>query len=383
MKDAACLQHVARRIAAAYHQGKQLVVVVSAQGKTTDHLAEKAKEITAAPSGREMDVLLSSGEQMSISLLAMALQDLGCPALSFCGWQVGIHTDLKHQNARILRVDTEKIQQQLKEGNIVVVAGFQGINEAGEITTLGRGGSDTTAVALAAALKADCCQIFTDVDGVYTADPNWVPQARKWKEISYQDMLTMASMGAKVLHDRAVELAKEQQVKLEVLSTFSEDEGTCICQSSEKSVWKGLTAEMETLRYFLPAISLENAGRLMLALRQKGVRPDLCHQPKKEQLSFTVFAKEAEEVEEQLQALNLSAQRDGNWAKISLVGSGLNQSPNLKQQLNDALEREHIVYEFPWLGEQRYTVLVAKTQAQAAICCLHSLLLCHWPEHEN
>ena len=353
-----------------------MVVVLSAQGKTTDQLIEKAKEISPTPSAREMDVLLSTGEQMSVSLLSMALQQLNCPAISLCGWQVGIHTDGVHRNARILQVDTPKIRKYLEQGMIVVVAGFQGVSEEGDITTLGRGGSDTTAVALAAALKADRCQIFTDVEGVYTADPRLVPEAVKWQEISYNDMLIMATMGAKVLHDRSVELAKEQQVCLEVLSSFHDTPGTLVrYQKETQPLLRGITADSGTLRYRLDNITLENAGRLMTALYRRELRPDLTEQPADLQLVFTVPEHGRQTVEEILKELQLFAELDESWSKVTLVGCNLHSIPNLKQELNTALQNAEIPMCSSWLGERRYSVLVPREQAQQAIRRLHEVLL--------
>lgn len=226
--DAEKIRRVAGIIAEAYDRGDDVVVVLSAQGDTTDDLLEKAAEITGAPSARELDVLLTTGEQISIALMAMCLETMGYPVVSLTGWQVGVETTEKHGDARIVYVDTRRILRYLRQRTIVVVAGYQGISPAGEITTLGRGGSDTTAVALAAALQADRCQIFTDVDGVYTADPRKFPDAVKLSEITYDDMLYMARNGAQVLHDRCVELAKKYDIQLEVLSSYERKPGTVV-----------------------------------------------------------------------------------------------------------------------------------------------------------
>ena len=378
VKDTQRLNHVAKRIAEVFRQGNQVVVVVSAQGKTTDGLIEKAMELSETPSGREMDVLLSTGEQMSVSLLAMALHQLGCPAISLCGWQVGIHTNSVHQNARIQQVDTQRIRKQLEQGMVVIVAGFQGVNEDGDITTLGRGGSDTTAVALAAALKADRCQIFTDVEGVYTADPRIVPDAVKLQEITYNDMLVMASMGAKVLHDRSVELAKEEQVCLEVLSSFSEAPGTLVrgMRDGLPSL-RGITADAGTLHYHLPYITLEDAGRLMTDLYRKEIRPDLTEQPADNQLNFSVPAYGREAVKEALERLKLQTEPDERWAKVTVVGSGMHSIPHLKQEFLMALQEAGIPASGSWLGERRFSVLVPRFSTEEAIRTLHGVLLRH------
>ena len=228
VRDAQRVMNVARRVTETYAKGNSVVVVVSAQGDTTDDLIEKAREINPKANKREMDVLLSSGEQISIALLAMAIEKLGYPAKSLTGWQAGFVTDSAHGSSRIRRIETERLRNELDKGNIVIVAGFQGLNRYDDITTLGRGGSDTSAVAIAAACRADLCQIYTDVDGVYTADPRLVPGARKLGEISYDEMLELASLGAQVLHNRSVEMAKKYNVPLEVLSSLEEKPGTVI-----------------------------------------------------------------------------------------------------------------------------------------------------------
>ena len=226
--DSQRLQTAARRIAGLAHQGAQVVVVVSAQGDTTDTMIEKAVQVNRRGSSREMDAYLAAGEQMSAALMAMAIGALGCPAVSLSGWQAGIRTDTVHGNAKIVNVDTKRILQELGGGNVVVVAGFQGVAENEDITTLGRGGSDTTAVALAAYLKADQCQIFTDVDGVYDRDPRRYPDALRFGRISYEKMLRLIRNGAQVLHDRSVELAKQHGIQVEVLSAFSGAPGTIV-----------------------------------------------------------------------------------------------------------------------------------------------------------
>lgn len=378
VRDVQRLRHVARRISDVYHQGNQVVVVVSAQGKTTDQLIGQAMEVTKTPSGREMDVLLSTGEQMSISLLAMALNQIGCPALSLTGWQVGIHTDAVHQNARILQVDTQRILQQLEKGNIVIVAGFQGVDEGGNITTLGRGGSDTTAVALASALNADHCQIFTDVEGVYTADPRIVPEAVKLPEITYNDMLVMASMGAKVLHDRSVELAKEKQVHLEVLSSLTEAPGTLVWGVKDgPPSMQGITADRTVLRYHLTSISLEDASHFMTELYRRQVHPDLTEQPADNELLFTVSQHHRQTVEETLKERNLWAEADERWAKVTVVGSQLHSIPHVKQEVLSELEKAGIPFGSSWLGERRYSVLLPRDAADEGVRALHRVLLRH------
>ena len=226
--DSGRLQNAARRVADLNRQGAQVVVVVSAQGDTTDEMIEKAVQINRRGSSREMDAYLSAGEQMSAALMAMAIGALGCPAVSLTGMQAGIRTDGVHGNARIRTVDTSRMERELAAGKVVVVAGFQGVADNGDTTTLGRGGSDTTAVALAAYLKADLCQIFTDVDGVYDRDPRFYPDAVRFGRISYEKMLRLIENGAQVLHDRSVELAREHAIAVEVLSAFTGGPGTIV-----------------------------------------------------------------------------------------------------------------------------------------------------------
>ena len=228
VKDRDRIFNVARIVANTHNAGNDVVVVVSAQGDTTDDLIAKAGEITHNPSAREMDMLLATGEQISISLLAMALNELGCHAISLTGWQAGFRTDRAYTKARISRLETERISSELERNRVVVVAGFQGLNKLDDITTLGRGGSDTSAVAIAAALHADRCQIFTDVEGVYTADPRKVRNTRKLDEITFDEMLELASLGAQVLNNRSVELAKKYNVELEVLSSLNPVPGTVV-----------------------------------------------------------------------------------------------------------------------------------------------------------
>ena len=226
--DNAKLQAAAQRVASLNRRGEQVVVVVSAQGDTTDEMIKKATQTNRRGSVREMDAYLAAGEQMSASLMAMAIGALGCPSVSLCGWQAGIQTDSVHGNAKITQVDTGRIRKELDAGKVVVVAGFQGIGENGDVTTLGRGGSDTTAVALAAYLQADRCQIFTDVDGVYDRDPRIYSDALRFGRISYEKMLRLIENGAQVLHDRSVELAREHRIAVEVLSAFSGTPGTIV-----------------------------------------------------------------------------------------------------------------------------------------------------------
>ncbi len=296
VRDAQRVMNVARRVTAAYDRGNKVVVVVSAQGDTTDDLIAKAMEINPKANKREMDMLLASGEQISIALLAMAIESLGYSAKSLTGWQAGFVTDSTHGNSRIRRVETERISNELDKGNIVIVAGFQGLNRYDDITTLGRGGSDTSAVAIAAACRADLCQIYTDVDGVYTADPRLVPGARKLSEITYDEMLELASLGAQVLHNRSVEMAKKYSVPLEVLSSLEEKPGTVIKEvaTMEKMLIKGVAKDDNVTR--LSLIGLQDipgiAFRIFSALAARKVNVDIILQSvgrdNTKDISFTV-----------------------------------------------------------------------------------------------
>lgn len=296
VKDAERVMNVARRITDAYKAGNNVVVAVSAQGDTTDDLIEKAKEINPNASKREMDMLLSTGEQISISLLAMAIEKIGCPVISLTGWQAGVKTDAKYGAARISTIDTERLQAELDKKNIVIVAGFQGINKYDDITTLGRGGSDTSAVALAAALHADVCEIYTDVDGVYTADPRFVKNAYKLDDISYDEMLELASLGANVLHNRSVEMAKKYGVKLSVRSSLNNNEGTYVkeVEQVEKMLVRGVTRDNDVARIALCGVE-DTPGKAFSVFRmlaKHGISVDLIIQSigngEKKDISFTV-----------------------------------------------------------------------------------------------
>src|SRR5512145_404199 len=331
------ISSVARRVAETAAQGHRLVVVVSAMGKTTDGLVALASAITPAPDPREMDMLLATGEQMTIGLLAMALQSLGHPACSFTGAQVGLITDEAHTKARIKRITAGRIDTALHAGKIAIVAGFQGTTEAGEITTLGRGGSDLTGVALAAALKADVCEIFTDVDGVYTADPNVVPDARKLPRVAYDEMLEMASLGAKVLQARSVEFAKKHGVTVHVRSTFKPDPGTIVTREErgmEDVVVTGITHDRSQAKISLlrvpdrPGIAAQvfetlGARRIVLDMIVQNISRDGFTD-----ISFTVprgdAAPAAAALEEIARAVGAEGVlRDERVAKISIVGVGM------------------------------------------------------------
>ena len=382
--DAQRVSHVAGIIANTYRQGNQVVVVVSAQGKTTDQLIAKAKEVNPNPSKRELDALMATGELASMALMAMALERLGMPAISLSGWQVGIRTDSTHGAARVSRIDTERLRNELDKGNIVIVAGFQGINKYEDVTTLGRGGSDTSAVALAAALNADLCQIYTDVDGVYTADPRIVPNAIKIDEITYDEMLELASLGANVLHNRSVEMAKKYNVNLEVLSSMTGAEGTIVKEVTdvEKLLIKGVTKDVNIARISAMGVSDRPgiAFRLFSLLAKNKVSVDIILQSVgrdgTQDISFTVAAKDADEVvrllEERKDTLGLkSVVCDPDVAKVSIVGAGMETHAGVASRMFEALGEANINIQMIATSEIKISVLIAENEANKAVAAIH------------
>ena len=382
--DAQRVSHVAGIIANTYRQGNQVVVVVSAQGKTTDHLIAQAQEVNPNPSKRELDALMATGELASMALLALALERLGMPAISLSGWQAGIHTDSTHGAARVSRIDTERLRNELDKGNIVIVAGFQGVNKYEDITTLGRGGSDTSAVALAAALNADLCQIYTDVDGVYTADPRIVPNAIKIDEITYDEMLELASLGANVLHNRSVEMAKKYNVNLEVLSSMTGAEGTIVKEVTdvEKLLIKGVTKDVNIARISAMGVSDQPgiAFRLFSLLAKHKVSVDIILQSVgrdgTQDISVTVAAKDADEVvrllEERKDTLGLkSVICDPNVAKVSIVGAGMETHAGVASKMFEALGEANINIQMIATSEIKISVLIAEEEANKAVAAIH------------
>lgn len=382
--DAQKVSHVAGIIADTYRQGNQVVVVVSAQGKTTDHLIAQAKEVNPNPSKRELDALMSTGELASMALMALALERLGMPAISLSGWQAGVHTDSAHGAARVGRIDTERLHNELDKGNIVIVAGFQGINKYGDVTTLGRGGSDTSAVALAAALNADLCQIYTDVDGIYTADPRIVPNALKIDEITYDEMLELASLGANVLHNRSVEMAKKYNVNLEVLSSMTGAEGTIVKEVTdvEKLLIKGVTKDVNIARISAMGVSDQPgiAFRLFSLLAKHKVSVDIILQSVgrdgTQDISFTVASKDADEVvrllEERKDTLGLkSVICDPNVAKVSIVGAGMETHAGVASRMFEALGEANINIQMIATSEIKISVLIAEEEANKAVAAIH------------
>ncbi len=382
--DTERINNVAQIVTDTYKSGKSVVVVVSAQGDTTDDFIAKAAEINTRPSNREMDVLLSAGEQISMSLLAMAIERMGYPVVSLTGWQAGIKTDSNHGIARIKNIDTERLHRELDRKNIVIVAGFQGINKYDDITTLGRGGSDTSAVALAAALKAELCQIYTDVDGVYTADPRKVPNAKKLDSISYDEMLELASQGAQVLHNRSVEMAKKYNVNLEVISSFTRAAGTKVLKENkmEKMLITGIAKDTEVGRISIIGVNDEPgvAFKIFSMLAKKNINVDIIIQSvgrdKKKDISFTTTLDKLELAVETLsENLDQIGAKEivstGDVAKVSIVGSGMANNPGVAAIMFEALSDAHINIHMISTSEIKISVLIDKQNADKAVAAIH------------
>ena len=385
VKDAQRIQNVAQIVTDTYQQGNNVVVVVSAQGDTTDDLIAKAKEINPKASKREMDVLLSTGEQISMSRLAMAIEKMGYPVVSLTGWQAGMLTDSTYGSARLRRLNKERVDVELDKRNIVVVAGFQGINRYDDITTLGRGGSDTSAVALAAALHADLCQIYTDVDGVYTADPRLVPNAHKLSEITYDEMLELASLGAGVLHNRSVEMAKKYHVNLEVLSSYTKNPGTKVkevVKEVEKMLIRGVTRDNDVARISIMGVPDQPgiAFKIFSHLASKKVNVDLILQSigrdNTKDISFTVSRSHKqislevmEELNEQLSGSGIVC--DDNVSKVSIVGAGMQTNPGVASKMFEALAEAGINIQMISTSEIKISVLVALEDSDRAVKSIH------------
>ena len=384
VRDAQRIQNVAGIIADTYRAGNNVIVVLSAQGDTTDDLIAKAMEISENPSKREMDMLLSTGEQISIALCAMALEKMGVPAVSLAAWQVGIQTNRTYSNARIKRIDRERIQSELDRKKVVLVAGFQGINRYYDVTTLGRGGSDTSAVALAAAFGADLCQIYTDVDGVYTTDPRIVPNALKLPEITYDEMLELASQGAQVLHNRSVELAKKYNVNMEVVSSLERKPGTKVKEVAkmEKSNIAGVAKDMNLARIAL--VGLEHtpgvAFKIFSLLGQARINVDTIIQSigreENKDISFTLPKGSVKEaialLEENKEGLNFDHLTvDDKIAKVSIVGAGIMTTPGVAAKMFEALYDANINIQMINTSEIRVSVLIAEEDANRAVKAVH------------
>ena len=376
--------NVAKRIMRTRMEGHDVVVVLSAQGKTTDGLIAKAKEINHKPSRREMDMLLSTGEQQSVALMSMAISAIGGRAVSLNGAQVGIETTNTYSNARIRTINTERIENELDEGSIVLVTGFQGVNAIGDTTTLGRGGSDTSAVALAAALGADICEIYTDVEGVYTADPRVVPDAVKLDEISYDEMLELASLGAKVLHHRSVEVAKKYNVKLVVRSSMSEAEGTEVKEETkmERMLVSGVAADKKVSRISVMGVKDEpgKAFEIFALMAKEKVSVDIILQSEgadgRQNISFTIGE---DDLDIALKALEknkarLTAQEilhDENTAKLSIVGAGMATNPGVAAMFFEAMYDANVNIQMISTSEIKITVLINRDDVDVAMKAVH------------
>jgi len=393
--DANKLRNVARIITETYRQGNKVVAVLSAQGDTTDDLIEKAAEVNPNASKREMDMLLSTGEQISCALCAMAIEAMGCPVVSLTGWQAGFHTDSGYGNARIKRVKPDRLLEELDKNRIVIVTGFQGINKHDNITTLGRGGSDTSAVAIAAVLHADLCQIYTDVDGVYTADPRMVPNAVKLNEITYDEMLELATLGAQVLHNRSVEMAKRYNVNLEVLSSFSGNTGTKVKEvvsTMERSHVRGIAKDKNIAR--LALVGLEDtpgiAFKIFSLLAQNKVNVDLILQSigrsETKDISFTVAKADMELAQKLLEENRAALGFDhidvsADIAKVSMVGAGMYNNPGVAAAMFEALFNAGINIHMISTSEIKVSVLVDIDQADNAVKVVHDRFYDEFSDH--
>jgi aspartate kinase len=383
--DAERIFNVAQIVTETYRKGNDVVVVLSAQGDTTDDLIAKANEINPNSSKREMDMLLNTGEQISCALAAMAIDKLGCPVISLTGWQVGMETNSAYGAARIKRVSGTRIREELDKRKIVIVCGFQGINKYGDVTTLGRGGSDTTAVALAVALGADLCQIYTDVDGVYTADPRIVPTARKLDEITYDEMLELASLGAQVLHNRSVEMGKRYNMNIEVLSSFSRKPGTIVKEVAkmEKTYVAGVAKDVNIARIALVGMKHVpgEAYKLFNLLAKKKINVDIILQSigrgDTKDISFTVDLNSADLAKQVLEENKdtLGFERvdvTTNVAKVSIVGAGMANNPGVAASMFEALYEAGINIRMISTSEIKVSVLIDEDEATRAVQAIHA-----------
>ena len=384
VKDRDRIFNVARIVANTRNQGNDVVVVVSAQGDTTDDLITKAAEITSDPSHREMDMLLATGEQVSVALMAMALQEIGVPSISLTGWQAGFNTDRAYTKARIKRLNTERVESELARNRVVVVAGFQGLNRSDDITTLGRGGSDTSAVALAAALHADRCQIYTDVEGVYTADPRKIPKATRLKEITFDEMLELASLGAQVLNNRSVELAK----KYEVLSSINPVPGTVVKEETkvEGMLIKGVAKDEDVAVVSIlevpdvPGMSF----KVFSLLAQKNINVDIILQSSGsadcKDVIFTCSKGEAETARAVLESNKTRFGTDkitvnNDCAKVSIVGAGMQSHPGTASTMFEALYSQNINIHMISTSEIKISVIIDKADADRAVAAIHDAFI--------
>lgn len=380
------IQNVANRVIDEVERGNDVVVVVSAMGKTTDELVSMANEISKSPNKREMDMLLSTGEQVTIALLTMALLEKGQPAISFTGWQAGLKTEDVHGNARILKIDPNRVKAELRAGKVVVVAGFQGIDHHQDITTLGRGGSDTTAVALAAILQAHRCDIYTDVTGVFTTDPRYIKNARKLLSISYDEMLELANLGAGVLHPRAVEFAKNYHIPLEVRSSIEPEPGTIIEEEAtmeENLIVRGIAFEDKMTRvtvFDLPR-SLSALPTIFSTLAKHHINVDIIIQSiTNEETTNLSFSIKTDDIEEALDVLKhnqsiLQFERveiESNLAKVSIVGSGMVSNPGVAAEMFQVMANTGIQVKMVSTSEIKVSTVIHETEMVKAVEALHT-----------
>lgn len=384
------MRNVAKHIAALRAQGTDVVAVVSAMGKATDNLVELARQVSSNPQGREMDMLLTTGERISMSLLCMALHDVGCDAMSFTGSQVGIITDTSHTKAKILEIKGDRVREALAAGKVAVVAGFQGVSTEREITTLGRGGSDTTAVALAAALQADACEIYTDVTGVFSADPRLVPQARKLKELSFDEMLEMAGAGSKVLALRSVEFARNHNVPIHVRSSFTWEEGTWVRgideerkRKMEEPIISGVVHDVGEAKLTLLGVPDRPGVSALLfeSLAAANVNVDMIVQNTSidgtTDISFTLPIGDIKTAEPILKHVGdevgaKGVNRDENIVKLSLVGAGMKSSPGIAAKMFRVLADNDVNIEMISTSTIRISVVVERSQLEKAVRALHT-----------
>lgn len=380
------IMNVARRCIAEYKAGNDVVVVLSAMGKQTDVLIDMAKDINPNPPRRELDMLMTTGEQISVAMMAMAMDSFGIPCISLNAYQVAMHTTSAYGNARLKRIDTERIRHELDLKKIVIITGFQGVNKYDDYTTLGRGGSDTTAVALAAALHADKCEIYTDVEGVYTADPRIVKKARKLKEITYDEMLDLATLGAGVLHNRSVELAKKYGVKLVVRSSMSEAEGTVVKEDVkvERMLVSGVAADKNVTR--ISIIGLQDrpgvAFRVFDALAKANINVDMILQSigraDTKDITFTIPRDMESDALKALEAVSESLQFDeiktnNKVAKVSIVGAGMMSNPGVAAKMFECLYNANINIRMISTSEIRVTVLIDEKEVENAMNVIHDM----------
>ena len=383
VKNAERLRNVAGIITDTYKAGNKVVAVVSAQGDFTDELIEKAAEVNSDPSKREMDQLLTAGEQISAALLAMTIESMGCPVISLLGWQAGFETNSAYGAARIKRVDTQRLTRELDRGGIVIVTGFQGINKYDDMTTLGRGGSDTSAVAIAAALGADSCQIYTDVDGVYTADPRKVEGAVKLNVISYDEMLELASLGAQVLNNRSVEMAKKYRVQIEVLSSLKRVPGTVVREVSkmEKLLVSGVTKDSNVAKIAIIGVrdTPGMAFRIFNALAAKKIVVDVILQSigrdGTKDIAFTVSESDADAARAAVSAVPELAENkiemESDIAKVSVVGAGMESHQGIAAKVFEALYDENINIRMINTSEIKISVIINEEDADRAVKAIH------------